>query len=149
MRFDVARLDAALRPLVGLPAWGIEWAADMLMLQFGPPVVVTNQFGPRKGQSRTVGQYALHIQCAWEIRGPGARVGLYDERSHRAGARAALTGDHRVRSATADVTGGLRLVLEGAFSVTAAPLGDGEYWRVFHSGDTSRHFVVGFAGIEA
>ena len=153
MRFDVARLDAALQPIVGLRAWGFNWAADMLTMQLGPPQLRTIPFGRRKGQSDTVGQWALHVQT-WEIAGWGIRVGNEASREQRDRTRGALGDDRLVERATADVHGGLQLVLGGSFLIRALPVGpvslwdEGEYWRLFRAGDTSRHLVVTAAGIE-
>ena len=49
--------------LVGRSLWHSTRAADMEMLQFGERTSIQD---PR-GQTRTVGELVLHLQCAWRI----------------------------------------------------------------------------------
>lgn len=141
-----------MRPVVGLRAWGATWGGDMLGLQFGDEREVTSQFGARKGQVKTVGEWALHIQH-WEIAGWGVRINNDSPAEQRASAGEALGDAREVERVSADASGGLRLTLTGSFLVTALPRAgvawwaEGEYWRLMRPGDTSRHFVVTDQGI--
>jgi hypothetical protein len=49
--------------LIGLPLSIVRRAADMLVLHFGA-------VRPHASGSGTVGEHALHIQCAWRLEGP-------------------------------------------------------------------------------
>jgi hypothetical protein len=60
-------LVTSLAPLRGLPLRAAGAAADLLWLQFGAAHTVVAQFGPRRGQPRPVGEYALHLQCPWHL----------------------------------------------------------------------------------
>lgn len=85
MRFDVARIERELAVLIGLPLWNGHRAANLLVLHFGAERHGVLQFGPRKGQPSTFGEYALHVQCTWRIAGPDgivvARHDLYEPHS--------------------------------------------------------------------
>ena len=85
MLHDPSRLEGALAPLVGLPLWTSHRAADLQVFQFGDKRTVTSNFGPRKGQELAVGEYGLHIQCAWRIRGPSGIVVASRDRFYKAG----------------------------------------------------------------
>lgn len=73
-----------LRDLVGLPLWAIGRAADLQWFQFGEKTLLAATAGPRKGQLRAVGDFALHLQCPWRLRiGDRLLVGDYDLRYPR------------------------------------------------------------------
>ena len=54
---------AMVESLVGRSLWDSTRAADMEMFQFGKRVT-DRDF---RGQTRTVGELALHLSCAWRI----------------------------------------------------------------------------------
>jgi hypothetical protein len=56
-------IEMATRPLVGKTLWGCGRAADMATFAFGERRAVPDR---RRGL-REVGEYALHVQCAWRI----------------------------------------------------------------------------------
>ena len=58
-------IERTLAPLVGLPMWAGGRAADMTMFSFGDRWRVRN----RHGEMVEVGEYALHVQCAWRLVG--------------------------------------------------------------------------------
>lgn len=177
MLHDTGRLEAALAPLVGLSLWASNRAADLQSFQLGAKRTVTTQFGPRKGQQREVGEYALHVQCAWRIRGPhGIVVGSRD-RFYRPGPAPLSHADddwhwdepganrcderigewiqarsYRVERVSADATGGIVLVLADGFALEVFPddslRGESsEHWRLLRPDEDSDHFVVGNDGI--
>jgi hypothetical protein len=172
---DPSRLEAALAPLVGLPLWASHRAADLQVFQFGDRRTVTSNFGPRKGQELEVGEYGLHIQCAWRIRGPSGIVVASRDRFYKGGPEPFPEADwdwsagtnrrderirdwldarsHRVERVSADATGGIVLLLAGGFALDVFPDDslDGEYcehWRLLRPGDLSSHFVVSGSGID-
>jgi hypothetical protein len=53
--------------LIGLPLSIVRRAADMLVLHFG-------KIRPHESGDGTVGDYALHVQCAWRFEGPDGVV---------------------------------------------------------------------------
>lgn len=169
MLHDPSRLEAALAPLVGLPLWSSHRAADIQIFQFGDKRTVTSNFGPRKGQEFDVGEYGLHIQCAWRIRGPSGIVVASRDRFYKAGAEPFPEDDwdwdagmnrrdqrirewlgvrsYSVERVSADATGGIVLSLTGGFALDVFPDDslEGEYserWRLLRPGDLGSHFVV-------
>jgi hypothetical protein len=63
------QIQKALDVLIGKPLWAATRAADLASLQFGQRRTIQDM----RGNSREVGEYALHVQCAWRIR-QGNRV---------------------------------------------------------------------------
>jgi len=82
-RKEIERHLSALR---GLNVSGISHAANMLTMQFGSLRQVTNF----KGAVKQVGEWALHIQCNWQIERTGEIIATQnalsgtDEEAHRA-----------------------------------------------------------------
>jgi hypothetical protein len=58
------QIETVLQVLIGLPWCAAGRVADLEWFHFGSQHTVTTH----DGQTRTVGDYALHIQCAWRIR---------------------------------------------------------------------------------
>jgi hypothetical protein len=56
-------IERALGALVGLPLWGLGRAVDLTWFEFGSRRTVKGW----KGVEKEVGDYALHVQCAWRI----------------------------------------------------------------------------------
>ena len=56
-------IEQALAVLVGLPLWAAGRAADLHWFHFG----AQREQVDRRGRARTVGTYALHIQCPWHL----------------------------------------------------------------------------------
>jgi hypothetical protein len=54
---------SALAPLLGLTLWDAGRAADLEWFAFGPRRIVHDS----RGEPKEVGEYALHVQCAWRI----------------------------------------------------------------------------------
>jgi hypothetical protein len=179
MLHDPARMEAALAPLVGLPLWKSHRAADLQVFQFGAKRTVTSNFGPRKGQGSEVGEYALHVQCSWRIRGPRGIVVASGDRYYRAGPDPLLKDDegsdssspiatrcderiyewldaraYDVERVSVDAIGSIALSLSEDFALDVFPDNslDGEYgehWRLLRPSDLTSHFVVGGDGIDA
>jgi hypothetical protein len=111
------------KSLVGLALSGAHLAADTLVLQFG--------------QGRR-GEFALHIQCPYEVHLGSSRVDDVREFFTR---RAPL----RVLSANEDVRGRLTLEMSGVvrLSVLADASAHDEQWRLFQPGEKTPHLVFG------
>jgi hypothetical protein len=58
------KIEGAVRVLVGLPLWALGRAADLAWFEFGDRRTVKSL---RNGAEKQVGDYALHVQCAWRI----------------------------------------------------------------------------------
>src|SRR2546425_8610409 len=61
--FVRAEIESATAALIGKPLWMCRRAADMATFQFGGRIKGVDYYG-RPSQ---VGDYALHVQCAWRI----------------------------------------------------------------------------------
>jgi hypothetical protein len=170
MLHDTVRLEAALAPLVGLPLWKSTRVTDLQAFHFGDKRTQTN----RAGQESEVGDFALHVQCAWRIRGSAGIVVASGDRYHQPDfapvdeqwdwsapgtnrcderIRAWLQQSYEVKSITADPMGGVALVLADSFVLEIFPDDslDGEYsehWRILRPGDLGSHFVVSGSGVE-
>lgn len=59
------RLIEALNPLIGLTIWGSTCGTGLQGFQFGKKHVVPAW----KGGTKTVGDYALQVECGWRISG--------------------------------------------------------------------------------
>jgi hypothetical protein len=174
MIVDIAQVERALSPLVGLPLCGSSRAADLQMFDFGGTRTRVRQFGPRKGETAEVHDFSLHVQCGWRVRGPaGIVVGATDLR-YRSGDDPygddndwdyQLTGasrrDQRIAAwlrgapfevlrVHADEVGGCVIELAGRFTLDVFPEHslDGEYsehWRLLRP---DSHCVVSGRGID-
>jgi hypothetical protein len=68
-------MEKALTELIGKAMWTCRRAADMATFQFGQRKQVHDYYG----RSSEVGEYALHVQCAWRIlRGATVTIGSRD-----------------------------------------------------------------------
>src|SRR5438067_2154540 len=61
---------AGLQPLVGLSLWAIGRAGTLEWFEFGGPEQATDLHGETRG----VGAYALHVDCAWRLLGPDGMI---------------------------------------------------------------------------
>src|SRR4051794_36672784 len=69
------KIEQTLQSLIGLPLCKSHRGADMQGFHFGAQHSTTT----RRGEPAVVGDYALHVQCAWCIVGPeGIIVGSRD-----------------------------------------------------------------------
>lgn len=167
MREQVKR---ALEALIGKPLWSSGRAADLEWFQFGQRRTVTS-----RGKTKEVGEYALHVQCAWRIRHADEVVvgssDLYhppeesDERkedfdwqplgSNRRDNRIAAifedeTRQFLVRDVEIGEAGRFTVVLDDDYALDVFPndsLSD-EHWRIFKPSSEEPHFVFTGKGIE-
>jgi hypothetical protein len=131
-RFDEHRIERTLAPLVGKRLRAATRAGTIHIFTFGEERKVPVRF-PRPGgpTERVVAEYALHVQCAWQM----------------SVAHAVHVGNAVVRI-KGDNDGGLRLDLADDLSLELNPgAREGEYWRFLRPGTNERHFVVSDAGI--
>ena len=167
------QIEHTLRAIAGMPMWSIGRAADLEWFHFGAQRVVTTH----KGGIKTVGDYALHVQCAWRIIGPNgivvaSRDRYYPARGHldedlsqfdwdkpgvnRCDEQVSIfLGKHTetplvVEAVEADSVGGFQITLSRGYALQIFPdhSSDGEYWRLFQPSMEQEHFVVTGHGIE-
>lgn len=165
------RIEEALKPLLGRRLWGSRRAADMEMFEFGGRVPTKD----RRGKPVEVGEYALHVQCAWRIAGPeGIVVASRDVFEAPAGSAEATPvdldwekGNRRddrmrhflvvehpeglsVEGVSADDVGGFTLDLSSKFRLEVFPNDSlpEEHWRLLKPGALGSHFVVKGSGVE-
>jgi hypothetical protein len=150
-------IAARLAVLVELPFWKSNRACDLQGFQFG----AKHSRVDRSGQTVEVGEYALHVQCAFRIRVGGEVLvasrdryeivdggdtwdrrgaNLLDVRMER------LIADRcpvRVVAVRGSDTGDLTVEFDTGLvlEVWIDDSGPDEHWRFFKSGDESSHVV--------
>jgi hypothetical protein len=145
-----AEITRCLAVLIGLEVSGVNHAANMLTLGFGPLRTVTT---PR-GTVKQVGAWALHIQCGWRIEHgddvfatQAHFIGSDDEINHATEEISALlvaSVRATVEDVQASASGGVSLVLSKGLHIVITPDGiaDEEDWRFFSPGSDGKHFVI-------
>jgi len=155
-------IQEALTPVVGLPLRCIGRAANMLWLHFGEMRIVP----AHGGGTKTVGDWAIHVQCPWRISQLGRIVIAYHDfyyspdgdalddwdtlgksRFDSVAARLCTefeTTSPVVASADPDDVGGFSVRFSRDYRLDVFPADSddsSEHWRVFQPGATSKHFV--------
>jgi hypothetical protein len=168
------QVESVMAPLVGMPLWDAGRAADLLWLAFGPRRTIQDF----RGESREVGEYALHVQCAWRfVQGEKVVVGnrdLYYPRGYTdpkqeipkefnwdvqganrcdevlAGLFAGGAKQFVVLRVQAGQAGELALLLESGLTLQVFPNDSlvGEHWRLFTPGSDAPHWVYTGNGLE-
>jgi hypothetical protein len=167
-------IERAVAILVGKPLWGYSRAADMAHFSFGARKKRQN----KHGKDYEVGEFALHISCAWRIaHGDQIVVGSWDLRyptdylspdedvpedfdwdrdpNRRDRLMATFFNDETlaflVEGVEVQAAGSMRILLDGGFSLDIFPdiTTTYEHWRLFRSGQDEHHFVVTPRGIES
>lgn len=167
-----ARIENATAALVGKPLWKCTRAADLASFQFGARSKVPGF----QNTMKEVGEFALHVQCAWRIaRGDriiaGSRDLYYpadfaegnevppdfdwDRDPNRRDKQLQLlfaneTLEFPVLSVEVGAGASLHLSLSGDLSLDILPYDSllGEHWRLFDPQTDGPHFVVTGSGIE-
>jgi hypothetical protein len=132
-----------LEDLVGLRMWGTNHMADSRGFAFGGRRPSTS----RGGEARIVGDYALHLQCAWKLVSPGGPVARSELR--QADATPALQAwldenELIVSKVVSDPGGAFRVELSGGAALEVsvrAHAGDDEAWRLFRPDRDDAHLV--------
>lgn len=158
------QIRAALIVLIGKALWS-SGSAALQWFQFGERRTVTGF----RGDVKEVGEYALHVQCAWRItRNDRVVVGSSDpreesEQDNGDPQRKLSRMDDRVQQLFEDETRqfaveGIEIGEAGAFSIKLADgyvldvmpddSSDCEHWRFFKPYVEGPHFVVTGAGLE-
>jgi hypothetical protein len=165
-------IQKALDILIDKPLWSSGRAADLAWFQFGGRRTVKGL----RGDAKEMGEYALHIQCAWRIRrGDQVVVGSSDlyvppeESADRPenfdwDVQGATRRDKRIAELFQNETrqflvkriligeaGSFTIVLDSEYALEVFPddsLGD-EHWRIFAPSSEVSHFVVTGKGLKA
>ncbi|MFI5104335.1 MAG: hypothetical protein ACHP79_05365 [Terriglobales bacterium] len=168
------RIEHAVAPLVGMPLWDSGRAADLEWFIFGEHRTIKDF----RGEPREVGEYSLHVQCAWRItQGGRVLVGSRDlyypagyrdqtqeiprnfnwdvQGGNRRDELIAALFEHggkqyRVTGFQAGAAGAITFALENDMALEIFPDDalPGEHWRLFRTGEDDPHFVVTGRGIE-
>lgn len=161
-------ITAVLQPLIGLPlfragrAHGLEW------FQFGREYRIE---GSHKGQrEKIIGDYAIHIECAWRIVGREGIIVAWNDRYFSPNNSTVVEedfdwsqpGSNRcdylieaffaqradrlpvVQAAQGDAVGGFRMIFSEGSILEVFPDTslDHEHWRLLQPGTGEKHFVV-------
>jgi hypothetical protein len=165
------QIEQALKVLNGLPLQQAGRAIDMEIFHFGDLQPILGRRG-----TAMVGDYRLHVQCAWRIVGDAGIVVASRDRYYPAGdpysnqdgfdwsAQGVNRCDERVtaffkeqdgihlrvEAVFADNVGSVRLQLSGGFLLDIFPDDslDKEHWRLVPRAPAIPHFVVTGQGIE-
>lgn len=109
----------------------------MLMLHFGDV---------REVDGRTIGTFALHVQCPWRLEGPSGIVTGYSDLLQQNDATLQLFEDlinDGVETAITDAYGGAIIGLHGGYRLSIFPASaHSEHWRLFQPATQQLHFVV-------
>jgi hypothetical protein len=139
-------IQKELSVLIGLPLWAVGRAGTLEWFHFGNHHAVPD----RRTGIKDVGDYALHIDCAWSLAtSPFGAIIATDEVSRE---DLAVIGDMHLtcEEVVADDRGGFVLQFTSKHCLTVEPDDDEaeEFWRLFEPHRDTPHFVVGEAGIE-
>jgi hypothetical protein len=161
----------ALGVLIGLQLWSSGRASDLQWFQFGQRRTVNDH----RGRSKEVGQYALHVQCAWRIiQGDRVIVGSRDlhypadEGQNRQEFDWEVVGGNRrdkqveaffedgtrpllVREIRVGEAGSFTIALDFGYALGVFPDDSSadEHWRIFKPYAEEPHFVVTGEGSKA
>lgn len=170
MRLEI---ESATKCLIGKGLWGFSRAANLATFQIGNRQTLPS----RKGGTRVVGEYALHIDCAWNITREDQIVMASQDLYYPAGhedprqsipeefdwerdpnrldelSRALFQDDARefvVKGIEVGAAGSLSLELSDGYRLEVFPDNSSsyEFWRLFKPGVDESHFVVTNRGVE-
>lgn len=168
------QVENVMASLVGKPLWDAGRAADLMWLAFGQRQIIKDF----RGKPREVGEYALHVQCAWRfVQDEKVVVGnrdLYYPRGYKdpkdeipKGFNWDVQGTNRCDEVLAELFAGgtnqfvvervevrqageLALILERDLTMQIFPNDslDGEHWRLFRPGSDEPHSIFNGLGLE-
>jgi hypothetical protein len=166
------QVQKALNVLVGEPLWSSGRAANLEWFEFGQRRTVNGA----RGDAKEVGEYALHVQCAWRIRhGDQVVVGSSDlyvpaeetdneqkdfnwdlQGANRRDKRIAdlfqnETRQFLVKQVQVGAAGSFTIILDGDYALDVFPDDSvrDEHWRIFKPSSEAPHFVVSGSGLNA
>jgi len=163
-------IEVTFNELVGKPLYSIGRTTNLVWLLFGEPFTKKNIIG----DTRTLAEYSLHIQCAWRIvqkdkiiiasgdlYSPNSNVKLENfnwdnigssEFDSKASSLKKIMKDIRnVQSIEADNIGGLKICFSNNYLLEVFPNESGndkESWRFFSNVSSSPYLVMCGGSIE-
>jgi hypothetical protein len=164
------QVQKALDVLIGKPLWSSGRAADLEWFQFGERRTVKGF----RGMAKEVGEYALHVQCAWRIRhGDQVVVGSRDlyvppeaseagvddfnwdvQGANRRDKRIAElfqneTRQFMVKQVQVGEAGSFTITLDHEYALDVFPDDslDDEHWRIFQPSKEAHDSVVSGSGL--
>jgi hypothetical protein len=169
---DKAEIERATAVLIGTTLWRCLRAADMATFAFGERRTVPNF----RGEMKEVGDYALHVQCAWRIASQEQVIvgssDLYYPADYQEDEDVPATFDYEkdsnrrdrqlaslfqsgakeftVQNVLVGFAGSLHILLSDGLALEVFPNDSlsGEHWRLLEPGKDTHHFVVTGRGIE-
>ncbi len=164
-------IEERLECLIGKPLIDAGRASNLVWFSFGQ----TRLIPTRTGESKTVGDFSLNIQCSWRISFQGRLVvaskDIYRPKGSWQGDANKFLWDmpgmsrcdekldgfikesepkSSVSSIEADELGGVKIRFSNRTMLELFPdeSEDSEHWRLFVPGDTKSHFVITPEGID-
>jgi hypothetical protein len=163
-------VEQALGPLVSLPLWALGRSVDLAWFEFGSRRSVKGS----KGIEKEVGDYALHVQCAWRItHSEKVIIGCGDIFSVPQESTEPIPGDFDwqkgnrfdriaadllqnesltlvVLSVNASDAGSFSIGLQDGYNLEVFPdhSESGEHWRFFKPYTAEPHFVFSGRGFQ-
>jgi len=95
-----------------------------------------------------VGEYALHLDCPWQLVGPDGLAASDESEPESLAAVGRPPLICEAASSAGDGGAAIRFAGGWALSVCAGGPNDLEFWRLFRPGMDEPHVVVGPAGVE-
>lgn len=130
----------AIEALAGLTFNGVAFAAGMAMFDFGPKTPKLIRYGPRKGETISLGSHGLHVQCPWRML-RGSSVLANSDGALVPSLLEPVMGD--VVQSVAAVDGAVTIGL-GDFGLEVIPDDyEGEQWRLLTQDPEQDHLVFG------
>jgi len=169
------KIQQAASVLIGMPLWDAGRASDLAWFAFGARRMVRDFYGNR----REVGEFALHVQCAWRmVQGETTIVGSRDlyypagwgmdspdvPADFKWDVQGANRLDERLKQffendrkalivdrVEAGLAGALQIFFQDETVLEIFPNDsfEGEHWRLFRAYRNDPHFVVTGKGIPA
>jgi len=167
------KISEAASKLIGMPLWDAGRASDLVWFVFGDRRTVRDFHG----DSREVGEFSLHVQCAWRmVQGDNTIVGNRDlyypagwgmdspdvpadfkwdvQGANRLDERLKLFFQNETKAlivhrVEAGRAGALQICFQNETVLEIFPNDsfDGEHWRLFRAYRDEPHFVVTGRGI--
>jgi len=144
-----SEIEQALQPLAGEPLWAIGRAGGVTWFQFGERRLVRT----KRGESKEVGTYALHLQCPWTWRRSWGEVIADQDMGDEELASMPLT-PVTCHGGEGRDDGAFRLTFDDGSRLLVEPVPMqqpdeyDEFWRLVQPSTSRAHFVVRPTGID-
>ncbi|MDA0577643.1 MAG: hypothetical protein O3B24_06035 [Verrucomicrobia bacterium] len=143
-------IEQKLRPILGLPIWGIENMPGLLSLEIGDHQVLFQN----GGESKERGTFAMNIECSWSWKKGNEVVADPNSSAAAIGRLVPVT----CLGLSAGDDGSLEIVFDnGARLLVSTPMvqtrigvrpPERQFWAFFEPAEDDPRFVVGSRGIK-